>query len=30
VTRIIGLVKTLLREAVIREELERDPTQYVG
>ena len=29
VNKIIGVVKIILREAVIREELDRDPTEYV-
>ena len=29
VNKVIGVVKIILREAVIREELERDPTEYV-
>ena len=29
VNKVIGVVKVILREAVIREELDRDPTEYV-
>jgi len=29
VNKVIGVVKIILREAVIREELDRDPTEYV-